>query len=270
MNNVKLCDIKISYGTRPVIRGISFEATEGKLTGLIGPNGCGKTTLIKGLTRILPLQSGCVFLNSHDLGKMKRDEVARLAAVVPQNPIIPDLFTAFEVVLMGRTPHLGLFKYEGARDMAVVRDAMQATQTDIFAERHVGELSGGEKQRLMLARALAQEPKILLLDEPTAHLDIKYQIETLELVHRLCREKNLAVIVALHDLNLAAQYCDLLVMLQNGLVHSCGAPSEVITARTIEEVYGAKVYVHLNPVNNLPFTAIIADKDREKLFEQAS
>ncbi len=270
MNNVRLCDITLGYDAKPVLSEVSFEAPAGRMAGIIGPNGCGKSTLIKGLTRILPLQSGRVFLDGHELAKLKRDDVSRLVAVVPQNPIIPDLFTAFEVVLMGRTPHLGLFKYEGARDLAIVYDAMEVTRTIGFADRRVAELSGGEKQRLILARALAQEPKILLLDEPTAHLDIKYQIEMLELVHRLCIDKMLTVIIALHDLNLAVQYCDQLVMFHNGRVHSCGTPSDVITAKAIEEVYGAQVYVYPNPVNNLPFTVVIAEKDREKLFERAN
>ena len=259
MNNVRICDISLGYSAKSVLNGVSFEAPAGKVTGVIGPNGRGKSTLIKGLTHILPLQSGRVFLDGHELAAMKRDDISKIAAVVPQNPIIPDLFTAFEVVLMGRTPHLGLFKYESAHDLAIVHDAMEVTGTSAFAERRVGELSGGEKQRLMLARALAQQPQVLLLDEPTAHLDIKYQIEMLELVHRLCKVRMLTVIIAIHDLNLAAQYCDYLVMLHNGQVHSCGAPSDVITAKAIEEVYGAQVYVHPNPINNLPFTVVIAE-----------
>ena len=269
MNTVKVSQIKLGYDRRIVLHDVSFDAAAGDITGLIGPNGSGKSTLIKGLTRILPLQSGKIYYNSHEINGLKHDDLARLVAVVPQNPVIPDLFTAFEVVLLGRTPHLGMFKYESAKDLSIVREAMEATQTIGFADRRVGELSGGERQRLTLARALAQQPKVLLLDEPTAHLDIKYQIETLEMVRKLCHDNKLTVITALHDLNLAAQYCDQLILLHEGKVHSHGTPAEVITARTIEEVYGAHVFVCPNPVNGLPSTTIISQKDSEKLYERA-
>lgn len=169
---------------------------------------------------------------------------------------------------MGRTPHLGLFRYEGERDLAIVQRAMEATQTIAFAVRRIGELSGGERQRLAIARALAQEPKIILLDEPTAHLDINYQIETLDLARQLCREQKLIVVTALHDLNLAAQCCDRLVILNQGKIYSQGAPEAVINAQTIKKVYGAEVHVYPHPVNDLPATLIVSKKDRGKLSQK--
>jgi iron complex transport system ATP-binding protein len=189
---------------------------------------------------------------------------------VPQNPVLPEAFTAFEMVLMGRTPWLGLLRYEGEKDMAIAWQAMEATETESFAERRVGELSGGERQRLIIARALTQQPKVLLLDEPTSHLDISHQVEILDLVKSLCLEQSLTVIAALHDLNLAAQYCDWLVMLDGGKVYTKGIPQDVLTVENIKGVYGAEVCVYPHPVNKLPTTLITANggrKERTRLHQ---
>jgi len=232
------------------------------MLGIIGPNGSGKSTLIRGITRIIQPTVGKIFLDGSDISDINRQKLAQLVAVVPQNPKLPEPFTALEVVLMGRTPHLGLLRYEGQKDMAIVKNAMEATQTLAFAQRRVGELSGGERQRLTIARALAQEPKIILMDEPTANLDINYQIETLDLARQLCREQKLIVVVTLHDLNLASQYCNWLVVLNNGVVHCQGTPQTVINAQTIKDVYGADVYVYPHPINKLPATLIIPKRGK--------
>lgn len=265
MFNLRLEKVGLGYGKQVVLSDISFEAKPGEILGLVGPNGSGKSTLIRGITRLIPLSSGHIFIDGQDIARIGRSDLARVTAVVPQNAALPELFTAFEVVLMGRTPHLGLFRYEGEKDMTVVRDAMEMTKTTNFAGRRVGELSGGERQRLTIARALAQEPKIILLDEPTAHLDINYQIETLDIISHLCQEQGLIVVIALHDLNLAAQFCDQLVMLNRGKVYNQGAPEAVIDAQTIKEVYGAEVYVYPHPINDLPATLIVSEKARNKL-----
>ena len=269
MLNLRLDKVSLGYDKRTVLHDISLEASPGEILGIIGPNGSGKSTLIRGITRLISPYSGQISLDGHKIATMSHSDLARLVAVVPQNPILPELFTAFEVVLMGRTPHLGLFKYEGGKDLAIVRRAMEVTQTFAFAERRIGELSGGERQRLTIARALAQEPKVILLDEPTAHLDINYQIETLDLTRQLCTEQQLIVVITLHDLNLAAQYCDRLVMLNNGKIHCHGLPKAVINAQTIKEVYGAEVYVYPHPVNNLPATLIVSEKDKCKLSRKS-
>jgi len=269
MFNLRLHEVSLGYGERTVLHDISLEAKPEEMLGIIGPNGSGKSTLIRGITRLISPNSGQILLDGHDVATMSRADLARLVAVVPQNPVLPGLFTAFEVVLMGRTPHLGLLRHEGEKDLAIVRRAMEATQTVAFADRRIGELSGGERQRLTIARALAQEPKILLLDEPTAHLDINYQMETLDLARELCREQGLIVVATLHDLNLAAQYCDRLVMLSDGRIYCHGTPEAVINARTIKEVYGAEVYVFRHPVNNLPATLIVSEKDRNKLSQKS-
>jgi len=269
MLNLRLDKVSLGYGKRTVLEDINLEAKPGEMLGIIGPNGSGKSTLIRGITRLISPNSGQIFIDGQDIASMSRGDLARLTAVVPQNAALPELFTAFEVVLMGRTPHLGLFRYEGEKDLAIVKRAMEATQTIAFAERRISELSGGERQRLTIARALAQEPKIILLDEPTAHLDINYQIETLDLAHQLCQEQKLIVVTALHDLNLAAQYCDRLVILNQGKIYSQGAPKTVINAQTIKEVYGAEVYVYPHPINDLPATLIASEKDRNKLSQKS-
>ncbi|MEK7354734.1 MAG: ABC transporter ATP-binding protein, partial [Chloroflexota bacterium] len=171
-------------------------------------------------------------------------------------------FTAFEIVLMGRNPHLGLFQYEGARDMAITWLAMGRTNTQSLAERKAGELSGGEIQRLVIARVLAQQPKSILLDEPTSNLDINHQVEILDLIKNLCREDNLTVVITLHDLNLASQYCDRLILINHGRVHAQGTPGEVINAKNIEEVYGAEGCVYAHPVNGLPTVLLQAGNSR--------
>jgi len=256
MLTLRLQHVSLGYSKKTVIHDVTFEANPGEMLGIIGPNGSGKSTLIKGISRIITPSSGHIFLDGLNVAGVSRENLAKLVAVVPQNPILPELFTAFELVLLGRTPHLGLFRYETENDYAIVQHAMQLTNTIDLAERRIGELSGGERQRLTIARALAQEPQVILLDEPTAHLDINYQAETLELVQNLCRQQGLIVVSTLHDLNLAAQYCDQLVMLNNGQIHSEGTPEKVINVQAIKEVYGADVYVYPHPINKLPTTYI--------------
>lgn len=262
MFSLRVCGVTLGYGNRIVLRDIDLEVKPGEMVGIIGPNGCGKSTLIRGITRLITPRSGQIFINGQNIAKMSRGDLARVIAVVPQNPALPELFTAFEVVLMGRTPHLSRFGYEGERDLAITWRAMEATQTIAFAERRVGELSGGEKQRLTIARALAQQPEVILLDEPTAHLDISHQIETLDLFRELCLERGLVAVAASHDLNLAAQYCDRLVMLSQERIYCQGTPRQVINPQNIKQVYGAEVYVYPHPVNNLPATLIVSGRNR--------
>jgi iron complex transport system ATP-binding protein len=255
---IELENISLGYNHRAVLRDVSMKAKPGQILGLVGPNGSGKSTLIKGMTGVIDLLSGRILIDDHDIKTIKPDKLARLVATVPQSPALPGAFTAFEVVLMGRTPHLGLLRYEGGKDLAIAWQAMDATQTQSFAERRVSELSGGERQRLVIARALTQQPKAMLLDEPTANLDINHQVEILNLVKSLCLEQSLTVIIAIHDLNLAAQYCDWMVMLNGGKVYAKGTPLDILTAPNIKKVYGAEVCVYPHPINKLPTTLITA------------
>jgi len=252
MIKLELQSVGIAYGRNVVVKDLTFQVMPGEMVGLIGPNGSGKSTIIKAISRVISPYSGKILLDGKNISEIPRQDLARLLGVVPQMSILPSAFTAFEIVLMGRNPHLGLLQYEGARDMAITWRAMEMTATHSLAERRVGELSGGEIQRIVIARVLAQEPKSILLDEPTANLDISHQVEILDLIKNLCLENDLTVVVALHDLNLASQYCDRLILINNGRIHSQGIPGEVITARNIEDVYGAEGCVYAHPVNGLP------------------
>jgi iron complex transport system ATP-binding protein len=258
MVKLRLQNIKLAYDTRVVLEDISLGVSTGELVGIIGPNGCGKSTLIKGITKVMPLKNGQVYIDDRDIAVMPQDRMARLIAVVPQHAALPAGFTAFEVVLMGRTPHLGFLGHERHNDLLIARQAMEITNTWGLAERRVGELSGGERQRLTIARALTQQPQVILLDEPTSHLDINYQIETLELVSSLCRENGLAILAAMHDLNLASQYCDRIIMLNKGMIYAEGNASEVVTSHNVKAVYGADVCISAHPLNHLPVTLITA------------
>lgn len=254
--------VSFCYGCRIVIDRLSFALRAGEMVGIVGPNGAGKSTLIKGLSGVLPPSRGRILVRrpgasvAKEMGQVKRPELARTLAVVPQQANLPESFTAGEVVLMGRTPHLGLLQAEGPRDWGAVWRAMALTDTVHLAERRIGELSGGERQRVVIARALAQEAPVLLLDEPTTHLDLCHQLALLDLVQRLRHECGLAVGAVFHDLNLAAQYCDRLVMLMEGRSYAEGTPAEVITSANVSRVYGARVCILPHPSNGLPMTVV--------------
>ena len=255
---VTVNNITLGYNGSPVLKEISFTASRGRILGIIGPNGSGKSTLVRAISRVIQPETGSIIIDGQDLKTMKTKEVARMVAVVPQNADLPKMMTAFELVLMGRTPHLRLFQNEGESDFAVARKAMEATKTSGFAGRQIGKLSGGERQKVTIARALAQEPDVLLLDEPTTYLDIKHQGEILNLAKQLCTEQNLTVIITLHDLNLAAQYCDRLIMLSSGRIFAKGGPAEVLTEENIGKVYGTSVHIFPHPVNRTPTVLIAA------------
>ncbi|MBI2865184.1 MAG: ABC transporter ATP-binding protein [Chloroflexi bacterium] len=252
--------VRFSYDKRRVLDGMSFRLSRGETLGVVGPNGSGKTTLIRILSRLLAPARGRVLLNGIDIRTVGRSRLARTVAVVPQSPFLPDTFTVFELVLMGRTPHLGFLRGEGQSDVAAARRAMEVTDTLAMAERRVGELSGGERQRVVLARALAQEPSLLLLDEPTTHLDIAHQIEMLDLVAGLSAGQGLSVVAIFHDLSLAAQYCDRLIMLSEGRIYREGSPAEVVTEAAMKEVYRAQVHVHPHPLNGLPTVVAVTSR----------
>jgi len=264
MIKLEMQNVTLAYGHKVVVKDLTFQVMPGEMVGLVGPNGCGKSTIIKALSRVISPYSGRVLINGRDISQIPRKDLARLLGVVPQIALLPSAFTAFEIVLMGRNPHLGLFQYEDPRDMAITWRAMERTSSQHLAERRISELSGGEIQCVVIARALAQETQAILLDEPTANLDISRQIEILDLVKGLCRGNKLAVVAALHDLNLAAHYCDRLLLINGGRIHAEGTPTEVINTQNLEQVYGHGSYVHTHPLSGLPAVLPRVDSSRNK------
>lgn len=220
------------------LRDISVSIRHGSLVGLLGPNGCGKTTLLKLLSGVLHPDHGSISLADRPLRAMARRDVARHIAVVPQETHPAFEFTAMEMVLMGRHPHLGAFQLEGPEDLTIAHEALAATGTAHLAHRLYMTLSGGEKQRVVIASALAQSPQVLLLDEPTASLDLGYQFEIASLLRRLNRERSVTMVLATHDLNLAASLCDTLVLLREGRVLADGRTRDVLTPAIVQQLYG--------------------------------
>jgi cobalamin transport system ATP-binding protein len=242
--------IECRYGSVKILEDVSFVAKEGDFVGILGPNGSGKTTLLKSISRTLKPTKGAVLLENKDIYSMKGVEIAKQMAVVPQDNAIGFSFTAIDVVLMGRNPHMKRFQMEGENDMAIAKKAMEMTRTWDLAQRSVNELSGGEKQRVIIARALAQEPKILLLDEPMTHLDIINQLEIMDLVKELCVKNNLIVLAVIHDLNLAARYCSSALMLKNGKIFAAGKLENVLTSENIRNVFQVDAIVKRHLVTN--------------------
>jgi len=255
---VKVTDVDFRYKDIWALRDISFDVCRGEFLGVIGPNGSGKTTLIRVIDGILAPEKGGVSIGGKAIRGMRRRDVARLIAVVPQDSTMIFSFRALEIVLMGRSPHLGMLRFEGESDREIVRRAMEMTDTSSLADRSMDSLSGGERQRVLIARALAQEPEVVLLDEPTAFLDIKHQVEFFGLMKRLNRERGLTVIAVTHDINLAAAYCDRVMLLKEGRIHTLGVPGEVVTETNIREVYETDVLVDANPLNGLPRITVLA------------
>ncbi|MCW3133576.1 MAG: ATP-binding cassette domain-containing protein [Methanophagales archaeon] len=247
---LEIKDVDTYYGSVKILDSINFNASHGELLGIIGPNGSGKTTLLRTISRILKPKVGAILLEGRDVLEMGYREFSRIFAAVPQDTTINFDFSALDIVLMGRNPHLGRLELESEKDIEIARRSMRLTNCWEFAERPITELSGGERQLVIIARALTQEPKVLLLDEPTSHLDINYQIEIMELLKRLTSEEKLIVIAVIHDLNLAARYCDRLVLLHDGKIVSLGTQAEVLTAENIKNTFGADVIVKKHALTN--------------------
>ena len=236
---------------------VDVSAESGQFVGLIGPNGAGKSTLLRAISNVLSYQEGSVSLHGADLTTLPAREVAELLALVPQIAPYTQGFTAFELVLMGRYPHLGRFQVEGQSDDRIARNAMRLTETDQFGTRTIETLSGGERQRVFLARAVAQQPQVLLLDEPTSNLDILHQLKILTLVRQLV-DDGLTAIAAIHDLNLAARFCDRLVLISGGRVVADGLAEDVLTPELIESAFGVESAIYREPVTGALAISLIA------------
>jgi iron complex transport system ATP-binding protein len=244
--------LTVSYGSRVVLHDINLSVGQGEIVALIGPNGAGKTTLIRAISGVVPPQTGSIWVNEDNLAAFSPGRRARCLAVVPQARNLPETFTVRQMVLLGRTPHLGWLGRPVERDLARVQWALERTETLALAERRIGELSGGEQQRALLARALAQDTPILLLDEPTSHLDLYHQISLLDLVYSLTHEHGLTVLMALHDLNLAALYADRVALLVEGRLNAFGNPADVLTTDRLSEVYRLPLHVITHPDFGVP------------------
>ena len=245
-------NVHFAYGSRGVLKGLDLEAAEGELVGVVGPNGAGKTTLLRLVSGALRPSKGAVRMNGSNVADLSAAKRARLVSVVPQNPQLPLSFRLLDLVLMGRNAHLGLLEWEGAGDLEIAREAMELTDIWALADRAVGTLSGGERQRALVALALAQDAPLMLLDEPTASLDLGHQAGIMDLVRSVQRERGGAVVVSMHDLTLAAQYCDRLVMIADGQSYSDGPPAAVLTMENIGAVYGASVSILSHPRGGTP------------------
>ncbi len=246
---LELIGASFGYPGRMVLENISFSVSAREVFAIVGPNGVGKSTLIKAASGILPLRSGEILVEGHEITHMKPDRRARRIAVVPQGTHVPPAFTARQVVAMGRTPYYGWPDREGPDDRRMISAALQRAQTQLLGQRSMGELSGGERQRVMVARALAQAESVMLLDAPTAHLDLCHQDKILKLIGELAHQGRLAVLIALHDLNLVARYADGVALLSDGRIMKSGSPRNVLTPDDLAAAYGIEIQVIDHPVH---------------------
>lgn len=250
------------YGKETIIKEISFDIKRGEFLGIIGPNGSGKSTLLRLMSRVLFPQQGEILFEGKDILALKLKELCQKIAFVPQDTVISFSFSVWEIVLMGRIPHIGRLKPETKKDFEIADNALSLTDSLHLKDKKVDQLSAGERQRVIIAKSLAQEPRLLFLDEPTSHLDIGHQIQILDLLKRLNQKKGLTVVMVLHDLNLASEYCHQLILLNEGRIFKQGHPFEVLTYQNIEAVYKTVVVVNKNPVSSNPYIILISEQNR--------
>lgn len=241
-------DLRAGYASVPVLRGVSLEVAPGELLAIVGPNGSGKSTLLRVLGGTMRPWQGSVELQGRPLKGLQRRAIAREIATVAQENTVAFRFTVLEIVLMGRAPHLGAFRFESRHDLEIAQAALARFDLLPLAHRHIEELSGGERKRVFLARALTQQPRVMLLDEPTAFLDLKHVVGIFSRFRELASARGLAVVATLHDLNAAAAYADRVMLLKAGEVVGYGTPSEVLTESNLRSVYETEIYVGKNPV----------------------
>ncbi|MCC7117383.1 MAG: heme ABC transporter ATP-binding protein [Anaerolineales bacterium] len=249
---LEINNLSVFYDARQVLENVSLTVNSGEIVALIGPNGAGKSTLIRAVSGTLPIKRGQVKANGQEITTLAPIYRARTLAVVPQAVHLPPAFTVWDTVLLGRAPYLNFLGQTSARDEALARQALEQVHALELAEKRIDEISGGEQQRVLLARALAQDTPILLMDEPTAHLDLRHQLELLQLVKKQAREKQLTVLLVLHDLNLAALFADRIAIMQNGVVCVAGAPAEALTAEILNSIYHVPVHIVRHPETDAP------------------
>ena len=253
-------DLVLSYGATPIVDHVSLHIPEGKVSAFLGPNGSGKSTIFRALARLLRPRHGTVVIDGTAIGSMTTKQVARKLAILPQQPVTPESITVEDLVWYGRHPHRKPLVASGAADREAVEWAIRATQLEGLRAHPVDALSGGQRQRAWIALALAQDTSILLLDEPTTFLDLSHQLEVLELCAELNREQGKTVVMVLHDVNLAAEYCDHLFVIKNGQVFTQGSPEEVLTCELIRDVFDVDTQVIPHPVSGRPLCIPSAKK----------
>lgn len=254
---LSLRNVGFRYDGRWTLKGIDLDILKGEVLGILGPNGSGKSTLLRIMDGLLAPREGEIRFRDLPLANRNRKGLAREVAFVAQENAFRFTFTVLEVVLMGRAPHLGRLQFEGKRDIDTALHSLEAMNALELAERSIHELSGGERQRVLIARALAQEPQVLLLDEPTSFLDIKFKREIFEILSSLNKRDGLTIVVVSHDIDLAAHYCQRLIMLKNGHLFTAGTPEATITAANVESVYDCPVLIDQNPATGSPRVNII-------------
>jgi iron complex transport system ATP-binding protein len=244
--------VSLGYGDRAVVHGLDLDVPPGRITCIVGANACGKSTLLRSMARLLAPRGGRVLLDGRDLHRLPTKQVARTLGLLPQSPVAPEGIVVADLVSRGRHPHQGMLARWSAEDDAAVAEALEMTGIADLADRPVDELSGGQRQRAWIAMSLAQQTDVLLLDEPTTFLDVCHQVEVLDLLTDLNRQRGTTVVMVLHDLNLAARYADRLVAMSQGRVHAAGEPAEVLTSEVVQEVFGMGSRVIVDPVSLKP------------------
>jgi iron complex transport system ATP-binding protein len=252
MTRLEAQDVRLGYAERDVVAGLSLTIAEGRITSIVGANACGKSTLLRGLARLLKPRGGAVHLDGRSIATLPTREVAKRLVVLPQAPIAPEGITVVDLVGRGRFPHRGLLRTWSSSDEAAVAAAMEATGVLDLAERPIDELSGGQRQRVWIAMALAQDTPVLLLDEPTTFLDVAHQVEVLDLLTDLNRTDGRTIVLVLHDLNQACRYSHHLIAMRDGSIAAQGTPAEIVTADLVEEVFGMRCHVVDDPVSHTP------------------
>ena len=262
--------VHLSYDGRPVVRGVDLDVPDGRVSVVVGANGCGKSTLLRGLSRLMTPTEGAVELDGVDLRRARPREVARTLGLLPQQPLAPEGITVAALVARGRFPHQGAWRRTGGVDAAAVAQALEATDLVALAGARVEELSGGQRQRVWLAMMLAQDPDIMLLDEPTTFLDIAHQVDLLELLRELNRRRGTTVVMVLHELSLAARYADHLVVMAQGRVLREGAPADVLDAACVREAFGLEARVVPDPVSGTPLVVPLGRSEGRALDRDAT
>ncbi len=275
MVEVEAKDVSFNYGSEVVIKNVTVKALPGEMMAIIGPNGAGKTTLLKLLANVIKPSSGKIMFDGIDIRKMDKDEITKIVSYSPQENIIPGILTVYEVVLLGRIPYLSW--RISRNDLEITKNVLEELGLEMYARKYANQLSGGERQMILIAQALVREPRLLLLDEPVSNLDIRNQLEILDLIKRITRQREITTITVLHDLNLAARYADKLVVLNSGSIYAYGKPEAVLTSDMLSSVYGVEARINRNngfvqivPIRSLSRRVDVIDQSLDQSLERRS